>query len=213
MKRNPIGAQLADLIRTEIVHERIPSDTHMVEDALADRFDVSRGPVRDALKALSAEGLLVSKRRGYYVKGVSPKDIEDLYALRGAIEKLAFELAIENSDEGSWGSADQALAGMVEAANEGSWHDFARHDLEFHGHYYVLSNNSRLLAVWEQYRPLFGAIIDVTNEQDEDLHPSAEDHRLLLQDSRHGNTAEVIARLTSHLDGSRDRMLRRLVHE
>lgn len=206
--RTSLGSQLADRLRSKIISGELEPGTHLVEDVLAEEYGVSRGPVRDALKTLSGEWLVESRRRGFFVRPISEDDIAELYSLREAIELLAGRAAMERKpDEGAWAGAESALTGMYDAAGVGDWHRFADQDLRFHTAIYELSGHRRLLALWAQYRPTFGALLDMTNRQDPDLRPSADDHRELLDNLRAGAGDTFAESLRSHLEGSRRRML------
>jgi len=200
-----LGEQLADLLRARIVSGQLPPDTHLVEDTLAAEFDVSRGPVRDALRILQGEGLVEGKRRGLAVRGFTHHDIDELYEVREAIEQLACRLAIQRG--GDWSPADAEVQGMVKAAGAGDQHTFAVCDLSFHSHFYQLSGNLRLQTLWHQYRPTFAALLDVTNAQDKDLHPAADDHGTLLRLAQEQQYDAFAAELSTHLAGSRRRMI------
>lgn len=63
-----MGDQIAHRLRLDIVTGVIAHDTHLAEDAIASRFDVSRGPVRDALRQLESEGLVESRRKRPYAR-------------------------------------------------------------------------------------------------------------------------------------------------
>ncbi|MFD0449023.1 FCD domain-containing protein [Streptomyces rhizosphaericus] len=87
--------------------------------------------------------------------------------------------------------------------------------MAFHSAFYSLAGHRRLAAVWEQYRPVFGVILDVTNTQDRDLHPAAEAHADLLRAIRSRDVAEATSLLSSHLLGAGDRLrtaLRQVTH-
>jgi GntR family transcriptional regulator of gluconate operon len=60
--------------------------------------------------------------------------------------------------------------------------------------------------VWLQLRPVFAVMLDVTNEQDRDLTPAADDHASLLEAVRTGRADDAVAILRAHLDGSQRRM-------
>lgn len=201
-----MGERLAEQLRRAIVRGELEVGTHLVEDALAAQYDVSRGPVRDAFKILSTEGLLDDRRRGFFVRGFSPRDVEELYSLRSSMEHLAMRRASEQAEPAQWGAVEAELTGMYAAAERGDWHRFAAHDLAFHGAFYRLSGHSRLQAMWDQYQPTFGAMLDVTNEQDVDLRPSADDHADLLALTKAGRIDELSTRLIEHLAGSERRM-------
>lgn len=201
-----LGNQLADVLRLAIVRGRISPGTHLVEGTLAERYDVSRGPVRDALRLLTNEGLLESRRRGLYVKSFTGKDIDELYDIREAIERVACRLAISHSDPADWTVARELVIEMRRAAAEGDIQRYARADLAFHTEFYVNSGSPRLLDLWELYRPIFATLLAITNAQDADLGPSAYDHSALMDLILERDQAGFDAELSHHLDGSRRRM-------
>lgn len=201
-----LGEQLAELLRGRIVGGDLAPGTHLVEDALATEHDISRGPVRDALRILTGEGLLESRRRGYWVRGFTQADIDELYQIRSAAEHLACGLAMQRAQESDWVMARRHLAAMQEMADKGDGHAYAKADLAFHTDFYVLSGNARLLTLWRQYQPTFATLLDVTNAQDSDLHPSALDHARLLELAEAGDAKAFAQVLDAHLEGSRRRM-------
>ncbi|MDO5287458.1 MAG: GntR family transcriptional regulator [Actinomycetia bacterium] len=205
-----LGDQLAEILRAQIVEGDLAAGTHLVEDTLASDHDVSRGPVRDAIKTLMAEGWLESRRRGFFVRELTATDITELYQIREAAEQLASALAIERAAASDWERAESLVVEMTRAADDRDRHAFAVADLAFHSEFYELSGNTRLLALWRQFQPTFAALLDVTNRQDADLHPSATDHRLLLDAAQAGDLAALSSRLGTHLAGSRRRMVEAL---
>lgn len=201
-----LGDRVAHELRVRIIGGELRRGTRLVEDTLAEQFDVSRGPIRDAFRRLEAEGLLESKRRGVFVTGLTEDDVDELYTLRESLEALALSLAVQRAAAADWDEAGRLLDDMTDAADRGDPRDFARADLEFHAQFYRLSGHRRLRAVWEQYRPTFSVVLDVTNAQDLDLHPAAEAHAELLRLARRGNTEEAVTNLRAHLLGARNRL-------
>ncbi|MGH3658810.1 MAG: GntR family transcriptional regulator, partial [Micromonosporaceae bacterium] len=149
----PLGDEIARRLRFLVVTGRLAPGTHLVEDRLAKDFDVSRGPIRDALRLLTAEGLLESRRRGTYVTGFTADDIQELYSLREAMESLALTLAMGRSEAASWAALDEPVRAMRQAADAADTEAFAAADLDFHSRFYHLSGHRRLISVWEHYRP------------------------------------------------------------
>lgn len=204
-----LGEQLADELRSRIVRGRIPPGTHLVEDSVATDYNVSRGPVRDALRTLSGEGLLEQGRRGYSVRPFLQNDIDELYEIRGAAEQLAGRLAIERSERNDWVQAEEYLTEMYQhALVVRDDHQYAIADLAFHTEFYRNSRSARLLNLWQQYEPIFATLIDITNRQDADLGPSYRDHALLLEHLINRDLAGFTSTLESHLAGSRRRLSR-----
>ncbi len=141
---------IADQLRDEILDGRLPAGSRLLETELAERFGVSRGPVRDALNELARQGLAVDlPRRGTFVSNLTEQDLEEVYVLRRAIEEAAVRLAIERA-------AATDLAGMharlVEAEEAYGREDLPaawEADMAFHRTYCLMSGNRRLLALFE----------------------------------------------------------------
>lgn len=206
MRAPALGDQLAELLRDQIVRRQLTPGSRLVEDALAAQYDVSRGPVRDALRQLESQGLVESRRRGFFVVGLSEADIDDLYELRESIELVAIARAIERATPEQFDVGRAIVAEMHACADRHDAADFAAADMEFHALLYRLSGNRRLLDVWESYAPVFASLMRLTVEEDRDLHPSAADHGRLLELIVEGDTDLVLQNLREHLDGARGRM-------
>ena len=141
---------ISDQIRDEILDGRIPAGTRLLETELAERFGVSRGPVRDALTELAREGLVEDlPRRGTFVAALSEKDLEEVYVLRRAIEEAAVRLAIARAADAEIAEMYARLA-ETEAAYEradlpAAWEA----DMAFHRTYCRMSGNGRLADLFE----------------------------------------------------------------
>lgn len=201
-----LGTQVADIIRRRIVRGELTQGDRLTEEAVAEEFGVSRGPVRDAVSQLAYEGLVEMRRpRGIYIRGLTMDDIDQLYSLRAALEQLAVRRAMA-AGEGEWGPALEQVERMAAAADSGDHLAFYRADVAFHSLFYELAQHPRLLATWRQYEPTFSALLDVTINHDEDLHESADAHRLLYDVIRSGDRARVAQVLEEHLDHAEARM-------
>lgn len=206
MRAPALGDQLAEMLRDRIVRKGLLPGMRLVEDALAEEYDVSRGPVRDALRQLEGQGLVESRRRGYFVVGLSEGDIDDLYELRESIELLAIVKAAERILPEYLMAGRAIVAEMHSCADRDDQHGFAVADMRFHELIYQASGNKRLLDVWDSYAPVFSSLIRLTVEEDEDLHPSAADHGRLLGLIEDGEPEELRQVLRAHLEGARQRM-------
>lgn len=187
-----LGAEVAQTLRTMIIGGRLAPGTHLVEAALAARFEVSRGPIRDALRVVEAEGLVESRRRGVFVTGHTVEDLEELYSLREAIESLALRLAIERAAPEEWAVAERAVATMREAAAADDPDAFAAADLEFHSEFYRLSRHRRVWSVWDQYRPTLAAVFSVTNSNKHDLRKNSVRHAKILAAARRRDAEQAV---------------------
>jgi GntR family transcriptional regulator of gluconate operon len=152
LARRELWEGVADALRGAILAGSIRAGASLVEADLAGRFDVSRGPIRDALRELAREGLVVDlPRRGTVVSTLSFTDIQEVYEVREGLEIEAARLAVERAS-----SVDIAsLAGRV-AALEAAWARGAEYaeslaaDLAFHRDLVALSGNRRLISTYDQ---------------------------------------------------------------
>ena len=90
----PNGMDAYHQIRRWIVEGRLRPGERLVEQRLAEELDLSRTPIREALRMLQSEGLVrFEPNRGARVRSLTMADIDDLYELRGRLEAMAAELA------------------------------------------------------------------------------------------------------------------------
>ena len=103
--------ELTRLLRAEIAENRLPPGERITEEAIAERYGMSRTPVREALRVLTREALLEYRpHAGYVVAAVSLDDLDDLYTIRVSVEeqvvaRLALVPALDALDpfEAFWG--------------------------------------------------------------------------------------------------------------
>ena len=204
----PLGEQIAAVLRRRIVGGGLTRGDRLTEESLAEEFQVSRGPVRDAITQLVFERLLrIQKPRGVYVIGLDEEDVEQLYSLRGALERLALTRAMRVKDDARWTPLRTSVKQMNSAADAGDYDGFTQADLAFHSGIYELSDHPRLEAAWRQYFPTFEALLEVTINHDADLHESAIDHEKLLSLMRSNDSITAVAAMERHLEAARERMV------
>jgi DNA-binding GntR family transcriptional regulator len=105
------AAHAYEQVRAAIVENRYPPGHRLVEQRIGAELGLSRTPVREALRLLEAEGLVVSERnRGAMVRPLSPTEVVDLYGLRIRLESYAVELATQRV-------TDQELGDLVDLAD------------------------------------------------------------------------------------------------
>ena len=111
MSTATVGSEQAyQQVRTAIVENRYPPGSRLVEARIAEDLGLSRTPIREALRRLEAEGLVISEpNRGAMVRPLSETEVVDLYGLRIRLESYAAEVAAERATE-------EELAALFDAA-------------------------------------------------------------------------------------------------
>src|SRR3712207_4131206 len=119
MKRS-LSEDVADRLRDAIFRGSYKPGEPLREEQLAAMLDVSRGPVREALVQLEREGLVIVRRhRGATVARLSRADLEEVYSLRLALERLAMQRAVHNATERDFATLEVVLADFDVALGRG----------------------------------------------------------------------------------------------
>ncbi len=130
-----------DELRADLISCRLAPGTEIRENDLAQRFAVSKSPVRDALMRLEREGLVITlPRQGYRVAPVSLADVQDMFHLRDALEQACMErIARRASDE------QLAALGDFRSFDAADWPGgFVAYNREFHRALARISGNARM---------------------------------------------------------------------
>lgn len=92
--------EIADIVRDRILKGEYEIGEKIKENQIASELKVSRTPIRDAFKQLENEGLIdYVPNRGCFAKGFTQQDVDDIYAVRTALEQLAVERAVQRITE------------------------------------------------------------------------------------------------------------------
>ncbi|RYG84872.1 MAG: GntR family transcriptional regulator [Alphaproteobacteria bacterium] len=208
IQREALGPKVAGALREAIAKGEFVRGERLIEVDLAERFGVSRGPIRDAFNILQAEGLVESQQPGIVVIGIDQESINELYSLRGAIEGLAVRLAVARSDKSGLDEIHHHVEAMQRAADAADPSSFARADVAFHNQICLLSGHKRLADVWQRYEAIMMTLLRLTVSPDQNLLASADKHRQLLELIKSGDSDAAETELTIHLEGSRARMVK-----
>ncbi|UCR90296.1 GntR family transcriptional regulator [Mycetocola spongiae] len=203
-----LGNQIADVLRRQIVTQERAAGSLLVEEKLAADFSVSRGPIRDAIRILTQEGLVTTAGRSASVVGLHAGDIDELFTLRTSLEQLAMKTALRDNAAGLAAALEQALAAMTAAVTAGDPDAFTRADLQFHSASFAASGHRRLGDVWSQYQPTIENLLLVANLDHVDLAPSLQSHLELRDLIAAGSPDLVCSEIETHLNNSRVRVRR-----
>lgn len=197
--------RIAGQLRTEILHGEIAPGSRLSQLSIAERFGVSRIPVRDAIQLLSSEGLLhPTTKATAIVTGMSVPELQELYELREAIEPMATQIAVPNVGRADIMMMRKQMT-LMESSNEAPiW---LSANAEFHAAVYKRASRPRMIELVEQLRRLTDRYMYMHLEvigRTEHLHA---EHLGILQAVESGDAA-LAARLTrEHLATSHDFIL------
>ena len=133
IERRALHEELADQLRRAIIHGELEPGTRISEKNLCEQFGVSRTPIREALKTLSAEGLVqLSQNRGATVTKLTRRDLEDAFPVMGALEALAGELAARKATPAQIERMQELQSRMVAMFERGDRRGYFRANEDIH---------------------------------------------------------------------------------
>jgi len=185
--RDQLWLGVADALREMITSGTVPPGTDLVEADLASRFGLSRGPVREALRELARDGLVLAlPRRGVVVSTLTQADMHSVYDVREGLEMAAADIAIKRASDAELSALSNELAKMNEAwARQNSFEISYIADLAFHRSVVSLSDSERLTQTYEQMLSLCQVLMRSALE--------ANPHRRLPpRAAAHGNIVRAI---------------------
>ncbi|MDR1067946.1 MAG: GntR family transcriptional regulator [Clostridiales Family XIII bacterium] len=145
-KTERLSTSLLDTLRRDILREKIQSGGKLTEREICETYNVSRTPVREALRDLKNEGLIeLLPNKGAYVCGFTVSDMRDLFALRGILEAQCVRWAIERITSDELEALEQKYEFLDLYTRRGDTAKLRNLDAEFHGIIYEASQ-SRLLT-------------------------------------------------------------------
>jgi len=151
--RGSLSRVVSEQIRGRILDGTLKPGERLVEDRLSAELGVSRVPVREALRSLSAEGLVtLLPRRGATVVEVTPESVAELVEVRALLEGLNAKLAAQRHDPEIIEQLKDTLARGNEAAKTGTAEELAHLNAEFHERLAVASRNTVLSEVMRGLR-------------------------------------------------------------
>ena len=146
--RQSLFSTVADKLRDQIIRGEIAEGTQLLQDAIATQYQVSKIPVREALRQLEAEGLItIIPNRGAVVPALSPDDIEELFSIRSLLEPEVLKRSIPHLTQEDFSQAEAILKTFVnELRHDDHVSNWGRLNWEFHSTLYSKANQPRFMA-------------------------------------------------------------------
>ncbi len=150
-QRRSLGVQVTQALRQAILAGVYRPGDHLIEAEIAQRMGVSHGPVREALRELESEDLVVIElHRGAFVRSFTADDIREVYQFRSAIETASVRLAVDRLTDADLAALEDLIVAMRLAGSEGDLERLIELDLEFHRQLCALSGNRRMYEAWQR---------------------------------------------------------------
>jgi DNA-binding GntR family transcriptional regulator len=196
----PRAQQIAESLRSSIIAGRYEPGERLIETALSAELGTSRGPVREALRQLENEGLVMSlPYRGAVVLGVSDDEVQEvLIPIRLTVERYSFARALDLMTEGDFAEMAKQVWLMEQAAKSGDLEKAVEADLRFHDIVISTSGQTHTLQIWRSIWPRIRAYF-YRYGRGRSLEVMADEHRELLEAMQTRDPEIVLAILERHI--------------
>jgi len=180
-----VGDRVTYELRMQIISGLIESGTILSENKLAADFNVSRSPIREALKTLASENLIRLERMGAVVIGLTSKEIVEIYDVRLLIESFVYERLVKLDTTSLVKELSKILEMMKIAIKYHDADEFAYQDVLFHETIIRAINHSYITMIWNNAKPVMEAFILLSmrsrfKEKYEDFPRIVENHQLYI---------------------------------
>lgn len=188
MRRKPIERhqtlreKILETIRDAILKGTLKPGERVSEPDLAERFGISRTPIREAFRQLESEGYLqVVPRKGAVVASLSERDIEEFYAIKIILEGFAAKMAAEKLTVKEIERLESINERLQKMADEGDVKKFFRVHNEFHEVFIKAAGNEKLAEMINQLVMKFKRLRLASLSQPGRMEVSVEEHRKMIQ--------------------------------
>jgi len=184
------------------------------ESSLALKLGISRGPIREACRALENIGLLRSEmNRGFFVREISIKEAMDIYDLRAQLSSMIGRLATANVTAAQLEEFDTLLAKMDAAAEAGDVVSYYPINVEFHTRLIECADNHKLTQLWPTLESELHLFRTRSFILPGSLRASNHDHRAVVNAMRQGDAESAARLLADHILKGKARLLRAIAQE
>ena len=201
----PLRKQVYEVLRETILSGKLKPGEKITEVEIAEKLNVSRTPVREAIRMLELEELIVIvPQRGVFVAGVkSIKEINDIFEVRAKLEGLAAKLAAQNITEDQLKKINSYAEKIKECINDNDLQRSIEIDISFHQAIYEAANNKWLQKMLDSLFEKITRFRASSLGQEGRMKSALKEHKELCQafDDKNGDKASKLAR--QHIEKAR----------
>lgn len=192
-----VREQIADQLRSDIISGDLQPGAKLNEQALADRFGVSRGPIRDVLLQLTKEGLLVTRPNvGASVKKMLGPGMQQLMIdIRRRIESYSVRKVKGALDESDFDNLAYILDHFESSFREGDFTEVTKADIAFHQYLVEKAGGEELVNLW--YPVVLR--MRMSYKRLDDASHGVEEHRAIVDALRKDDTKAAVAALRANI--------------
>ena len=203
-KHLTLREKILETIRDAIMSGALKPGEKVAEPELAERFGISRTPIREAFRQLESEGYLtVIPRKGAVVTAFSSRDVEEFYAIKSILEGYAARCACDKLSDKDIEKLDAINEKLRQMANGGDVRNFFRIHNDFHDLFIRASENEKLQELISTLVNKFKRLRVASLSLPGRMHISVQEHEKIIEAFRKRNAdlAERLVRKNAEYGG------------
>ena len=210
----PLRDVVFNTLRRAILKGELKPGERLMEIALADKLGVSRTPIREAIRKLELEGLVVmAPRKGAKVASITERDLNDVLEVRKGMEVLAISLACKRITGEELEKLEIIERDFQRLIESGNLTELAEMDVKFHDTIYQATNNQRLVQLLnnlreQMYRYRMEYLKDIAVRR-----TLAEEHKAICHALRARDEQQAEQYVSIHIDNQQKAIIRSLNQE
>lgn len=198
--------EIADVVRERILKGEYEIGEKIKENQIATELKVSRTPIREAFKLLENEGLIdYIPNRGCFAKGFTKQDVDDIYAVREALEELAVKWAVERINDQQILALEEQCDLMEFYTKKKDGKKVLEMNSSFHEIIYASAKSRFLAQVLRSYKEYIDKTRKSIFYEQSYLEGILKEHRAILEAIREKDADKAIEAMAKHLEASQDR--------
>jgi DNA-binding GntR family transcriptional regulator len=204
IQRQSLASAVANILREKILRGEVKAGEQLRQHVIASELEVSRIPVREALRQLEAEGLVtIVHDHGAVVTSLSPEDVVEMFEIRMVLESYLLREAIPRLTESDLRHAEGVLHAYESSLNQDSdvaaWGQL---NWEFHSTLYAAANRPKFLAIAQNIHHNADRYVRLHLVLVHDIAQANNEHREILELCKQGNVDSACGLLEKHIISS-----------
>lgn len=198
--------EIADVVRERILKGEYEIGEKIKENQIASELKVSRTPIREAFKLLENEGLIdYIPNRGCFAKGFTKQDVDDIYAVREALEELAVRWAVARITEPELTALEEQVDLMEFYTKKKDKKRVLELNTSFHEVIYASARSRFLAQVLRSYKEYIEKTRKSIFYEQSYLEGILSEHRAIFEAIKDRDEERAVEAISKHLEASQDR--------
>lgn len=204
----PLREIVYEELKMQILTGKITPGTRMMEVELAESMGVSRTPIREAIKKLEQEGLvIIEPRKGAYASQISVKDMVDILEVRQDMEGLAAHMAAYRMTPKQMKELEAISIAYNKAVEAGNVADMIKYDTDFHNLIVESCNNSILTMMINQLQELLLRFRYVYYDNIKHAEKMPSEHSMIMEAIKDGRSDAARVSAEMHIERIKDMVM------